>query len=247
MFKMSRAVTALFVAGIGLALAITLAACSQGGPVGYRNPSQGAPDGATPTCITVNLSGSPAPCNTGDQQVTAGPGLDSSGLCPPERECYTVQSSCGPVLCLLPDGVHCDDPLSCNPGDTQTQQGGPDCVGYPSPCYTKYLCAQSITCNSSASPYGGICSGTWTDAGVLEPPDASADGGDAGRKPCCGDGVIDDQYGEWCDVGNLNGMCLDTQGNPVNASCPLPSVGCNCPAGSYMYCTTICRLPAGDI
>ena len=53
---------------------ITLAACSQGGPVGYRNPSQGGTDGAAPTCISVNLSGSPASCNTGDQQVTPGPG-----------------------------------------------------------------------------------------------------------------------------------------------------------------------------
>jgi hypothetical protein len=208
MFKMPGTVTAPFVAGMGLALTISLAACSQGGPVGYKNPSQGGTDGAAPTCIEL-LSPSAGLCNTGDQQVTAGPGLASSGSCPPERECYTLQSSCGPVLCLLPDGVHCDDPLSCNPGDTQTAQWGPDCVGYPSPCYTKYLCAQSITCNNSASPYGGICSGTWTDGGVLEPPDASADGGNAGRKPCCGDGIVDIEYGEQCDMGSLNGVSED--------------------------------------
>ena len=217
----------------------------QGGQAGSTTTSQGGTGGSTTTCIDSVLLPH-APCNTGDQQVTAGPGLDSSGLCPPERECYTLQGGCGPKVCLLPEGVHCNDMLSCNPGDTPTTSADEQCQ-FPTRCYTNMLCAQSILCRATASPYGGNCSGIWSDGGILEPQDASAGSGDAGIGPCCGDGIIDDQYGERCDVGNLNGRCLDTQGNPVNASCPLPSVGCNCPAGSYMYCTTMCRLPAGDI
>jgi len=217
----------------------------QGGQAGSTTTSQGGTGGSTTTCIDSVLLPH-APCNTGDQQVTAGPGLDSSGLCPPERECYTLQGSCGPKVCLLLEGVHCNDMLSCNPGDTPTTPVDEQCQ-FPTLCYTNRLCAQSISCRATASPYAGSCSGIGSDGGILELQDASAGSGDAGTRPCCGDGVIDDQYGEWCDVGNLNGMCLDTQGNPVNASCPLPSVGCNCPAGSYMYCTTMCRLPAGDI
>ena len=78
---------------------------------------------------------------------------------------------------------------------------------------------------SAASGYGGICSGTWS-----EPPDASADGMDGGRIPCCGDGHVDEQYGEMCDLGNLNGLSLDASGNPTDAA--------GCPA-----CTTNCSVP----
>jgi hypothetical protein len=125
----------------------------------------------------------------------------------------------------LPEGVHCDDPLSCNPGDTQTTSD--NCDDYLT-CYIQGLCTQFIYCTRSASQYAGICSGTWSDAGILEPPDASADGGDAGRLPCCGDGIVDYQYGEMCDFGPLNGQCLDGQGKPVASG-----VGCT-------YCSTDC-------
>jgi hypothetical protein len=50
--------------------------------------------------------------------------------CPAERECYTLYG-CGPVMCLLPQGLHCDDPLSCNPGDTQIPQWDQSCAEYP--------------------------------------------------------------------------------------------------------------------
>jgi hypothetical protein len=202
----------------------------QGGQSGSATTSHGGAGGSTPTC-TDSVLLPHASCNAGDQQVAAGPGLDSSGLCPPERECYTLQGVCGSVVCLLPDGVHCSDLVSCNPGDMQIPKWDPGCVGYPSPCYTNYLCTQSITCKNSASPYGGVCSGTWSDAGVLEPPDASADGSDAGRIPCCGDGIVDDQYGEMCDFGPLNGKCLDPQGNPTSGGC------------SFLYCSPNCMMP----
>jgi hypothetical protein len=226
MFKLQTAVAAIFVAGVGLALTITLAACSQGhtsqdATGGATTASQGGTGGSTPGC-TVYPS-----CNPGDQQVTSGPGLDYSGDCPPERECYSLVNTCGSTLCVLPAGVHCDDPVSCSPGDTPTTLGDPDC-GVQAFCYTNRLCAQSIRCR--LGPYGGICSGTWSDGGVLEPPDASADEGDAGRIPCCGDGIVDYHYGEICDFGPLNGKCLDSQGNPTSGGCSI-------------YCSPNCTMP----
>lgn len=60
--------------------------------------------------------------------------------------------------------------------------------------------------------HAGSCSGTWSEGDFLEPPDASADGDEGGTMPCCGDGIMD--QGEQCDVGTLNGMCLDVLGEP---------------------------------
>ena len=93
--------------------------------------------------------------------------------------------------------------------------------------------------------HAGACSGTWSEGVFLEPPDASADGDDVGTMPCCGDGIMD--QGEQCDVGTLNGMCLDVQGNPVgypdNPGCqPFPA-SCNCPADTMVLCSTMCRIP----
>jgi|ERR1700690_745458 len=228
MFKMPTAVAVLFVAAlVGLACS-SRAPISQGGQAGSTTTSQGGTGGSATTCAELP---SPAYCNTGDQRVTVGPGLDSSGLCPPERECYTLQPRCGPVLCELPEGVHCNDSLLCNPGDTPTTSADEQCQ-FPTLCYTNRLCAQSILCRATASPYGGICAGTWSDGGILEPPDASAGSDDAGTRPCCGDGVPDWDYGEECDFGNLNGVPLDTTSWPWT---PNPS--------GLVWCDSNCRNP----
>ena len=258
MFKTPTTVTALLVAGMALALAITLAACSQGGT--FRSTSQGGTGGST--TISQGGTGGSAPicavypsCNPGDQQVTSGPELDYSQDCPPERECYSLSIPCGSTLCVLAAGLHCNDLLLCNPGDTPNTWAA--CVKYPSYCYTNQLCTQSISCESSASPYGGICSGIGSDAGISETGDASADGNDAGRKPCCGDGIVDNEYGEQCDMGKLNGLCLDQSLAPLasgenlgDAGCPLGPWGiladtpmCICPENSSVLCTTTCLIP----
>jgi hypothetical protein len=176
----------------------------------------GGTGGQGPMCAAYRM------CNPGDQQV----GMD----CPAERECYSLSVSCGSggyntTTCVLPESLHCNDPLLCNPGDTPTTSDS--CVGYPSPCYENRLCTRSIYCRRPTGPYGGICSGTRSDAGILELPDASVDGSAAGRIPCCGDGIVDYQYGEMCDFGPLNGQCLDSQGPVVNW------VGCT-------YCSPDC-------
>jgi hypothetical protein len=61
---------------------------------------------------------------------------------------------------------------------------------------------------------------------------ARADGGDAGTRPCCGDGVPDLVYGEECDFGNLNGVPLDTTSWPWT---PNP--------GGTVWCDLNCRNP----
>jgi len=161
------------------------------------------------------------PCNPNDQRVTSGPESDYSGDCPPERECYSLPGfdgfghKCGSALCVVPEGVHCNDPLSCNPGDTPAISTDEDCA-FASLCYRKVLCAQSLLCIVATSACAALQSGTWTDGGVLEYPDASADGNHAGRAPCCGDGIVDPQSGEMCDLGPLNGVAVDVNGNPTD-------------------------------
>jgi hypothetical protein len=97
--------------------------------------------------------------------------------------------------------------------------------------------------------HAGACSGTWSEGVFLEPPDASADGDEGGTMPCFGDGTVD--QGEQCDVGTLNGMCLDVLGNPVgypeNADCQSFPASCNCPADTMVLCSTTCRIPWIDL
>ena len=189
----------------------------QGG-TGGSTTSQGAPDGSTPTCLVF-----PA-CNTGDQQVTSGSRLDYSGDCPPERECYSLPAfdgiaNCGSVLCVLPEGTHCDDPLLCNPG---YKQAPPYMYcGSSNFCDTEKLCAQFILCIPLGYP--AVCSGTWSP------------GGDAGTIPCCGDGLVD--RSEQCDFGEANGACFDSSGK--FAGYPGDT---GCPPDTQVYCSTECTL-----
>jgi hypothetical protein len=232
MFKMSTAVTAIIVAGLVGLSPVFLAACTESCGLAPCGPPY-------PGCN----------CNPGDQQVT-GPESGYSGPCPTYRECYSPTNFadagdyCGSTLCMLPKGRHCDDTLSCNPGDIQMLQGDETCVDYPSICYTQYLCTQSITCRNPEIQYGG--------AGGRQPGE---------RPPSCGDGIVEIDQGEECDMGNLNGVCFDAnasgsppdagQGNPADAGCPLGSWDldgmqiCNCPQGTKVFCTTTCYLTPG--
>ena len=140
-------------------------------------------------------------CNPGDQQVGFAPGSEYTDLsdCPAERECYTLGDNCGSILCVVPQDIHCDNPLSCNPGDTPTVSNDP-CVGRPSPCYENKLCSQTILCR-----YG-------TDAGVdasgkPKPDSSSQTEGAPHPQPCLPGEVL---Y-EYRDI-----LC-----NPQYPYCPL--------------------------
>jgi len=149
------------------------------------------------------------------------------------------------IVCSAPGGAtagQCDASPSCNPGDMPITSDE-DC-GFTAICYTNVVCGQSFLCRAATS--ARICGGTRTDAGILEPQDASADPDDGGTTPCCGDGSINADNWERCDLGNLNGMCLDAQWNPVgypeDMSCQSRSVLCNCPAGTSVLCSTMCTI-----
>jgi len=172
----------------------------------------------------------PGPCNSGDQSVAAKTQDFSIPACPEGRECYTLQMGCGWNLCMVPDGVHCNE-LTCNSGDTPATGVDGECEVLPF-CYTKILCSHSILCKPSASQYAGICRDPSSDGGSLEPLDASADGDDAGIMHCCGDGLVERVYGEDCDFGNLNGVPLDTSSSPWTAN----------PKG-IVWCDSHCRNP----
>jgi len=150
------------------------------GPGGVGDGSTGGtgvPAGPVPTCKAYPGYG----CNPGDREIGVSFASyygDQSTDCPSGRECYSLGGNCGSILCVLPEGVHCSDSLLCNPGDTQIAQWGPDCVGWPSPCYTKKLCMQQ----STACRHG-------TDAGVdasgkPEPDSSSQRVGAPHPQPC---------------------------------------------------------------
>jgi hypothetical protein len=206
-------------------------------------------------------------CNPGDQQVASTIGLTSSETvdlsrnCPVERECYSVSGTAGQILCMLAEGAHCDDLPRCNPGDAQVTSWGYsytqialDAIGCPDPgrCYKVSLCSQSILCRTAAD--AGVppvvCSGTWSDGIPLEPSAASDAAGDGGPIPCCGDGIVNVDSRERCDLGSLNGMCLDAQLNPVghpeDMSCQSVTVLCKCPAGTSVLCSTMCTFATID-
>ncbi|MGO9291479.1 MAG: DUF4215 domain-containing protein [Polyangia bacterium] len=57
-----------------------------------------------------------------------------------------------------------------------------------------------------------------------------AGGCDGGPMGYCGDGIIQSYLGESCDLGELNGVHLDGNGNPTDG-------------GGWVYCSTSCLLP----
>ena len=122
----------------------------------------------------------------------------------------------------------CDSPLLCNPGDTLILAWDASCGETPNFCYDKTLCAQSFVCETWRTT---TCSGTSSDGGLLGTQGAPAGGSDAGRIPCCGDGILDADHGEQCDLGPLNGVRLDANGNPTGP-------------GGCMYCSTDCIVPS---
>ena len=171
-------------------------------------------------CGTISV------CITGQTVTSVQRNEDLSGDCPAERECYSLYNGCSTTLCALLEGMHCSDP-SCNPGDTQIPSYAADCGTPTKFCYPRILCAQSIVCETWRT---AACSSTSSDAGILEPQDASAAESDVGRTSCCGDGIVDPDHGEQCDLGPLNGACIDSSGHPV----------AGCPAGTSILCLWNC-------
>lgn len=181
-------------------------------------------------------------CNPGDQQVASGVRTfydyvktDLSGDCPAGRECYSLDGSTGPILCMLPEGEHCNDPLSCNPGDTQAEDAEAGCATTaPSPCYKARLCTQFVLCKSAADAGmpAVVCTGVWSDGLSFATPGPSADGGSATSPHCCGDGIVDRD--EECDLGDLNSVPVDTSSWPWTAN----------PKG-IVWCNSQCRNPNG--
>jgi len=156
--------------------------------VGTNGPNQdsgtgGQADATDSPFSQGGMCGAIPECNPGDQQVGSTPGSEYADVsdCPAERECYSLGDNCDSILCVVPLGVHCDDPLSCNPGDTPTVSND-SCVGHPSPCYENKLCTRSILCR-----YG-------IDAGVdASVPDSGVDASapDAGVDREMTDGEMD--------------------------------------------------------
>jgi hypothetical protein len=82
-------------------------------------------------------------------------------------------------------------------------------------------------------------------------------GCDAGPPPYCGNGILEANGGEQCDMGALNGVCLDNlsltppdagPGNRDDAGCPFgfwnygSTQVCDCPPGTSVFCTATCMI-----
>lgn len=133
---------------------------------------------------------SEARCNVGGLVVEELGNADLSKECPAERECYALYNRCTSSLCVLPEGVHCTDKITCNPGDTEASLDG-YCSQFP--CYNVQLCTNTIWCKYA------------TDAGVAASSSDAAVGGDAMAVGYCGDGIVQANLGEQCDWGAQNG------------------------------------------
>ena len=157
--------------------------------------------------------------------AVAGPGRNPNV---PGQKRGTIIWGHGSILCMVPAGVHCDDPLSCNPGDTQTTI---DDIGWTN-LYRAHLCGQVVLCKSAADAgvHAAVCTGIWSNGTAAGSPNASADGGDAGSMHCCGDGLIDP--GEECDFGDLNDVPVDTSSGFL-----IPN------ASGIVWCDSTCQNP----
>ena len=126
-------------------------------------------------------------CNPGDYQIGQGLGplhLSPGGLSSGTRVLY-LAIPMWPNPVHVPQGVHCNDPLSCNPGDTQIPQWTQDCAEPPNSCYFKRLCSQqSIICRYAAD--AGV------DAGASDASAGAVDTGvDVRTIPSCGNGILE--------------------------------------------------------
>ena len=132
-----------------------------------------------------------ATCNVGEIVVAEQGNADLSKDCPAERECYALYNRCASALCVLPEGVHCTDELTCNPGDIEESLDA--CAQKSTDCYNKQLCTRTIYCKYA------------TDAGVAAFSSDAAVGGDAMAVGYCGDGIVQADLGEQCDWSAQNG------------------------------------------
>ena len=109
---------------------------SEAGSTSGQGGAAGSPSGQG-GCNAIAM------CNSGQTVDYQQGSVDLYGECPAERECYSLNSGCYTTLCVLPDGVHCNEPVSCESGDTPTTADDQDCSGHPSACYTK-MCGHAL-------------------------------------------------------------------------------------------------------
>ena len=227
------------------------------GPAGTIGTGGSRTDGGTAGSSGTGGTGGQGPicpvypkCNPGDQQMD----MD----CPSGRKCYLMGVSCGPVQNTIICAFGVDAGV-----DAATPDAGLD-VRTMRPCGDGVL-DPGEQCDDGNTNSGDGCNAfcqieaRWqcpTPGQLCIPCGTNAC--DAGPVGYCGDGILQTDRAELCDLGPLNGVCLDQQsrtppdadqGSVGDAGCPLGSWDwdgtqvCNCPAGSRVLCTTTCQYP----
>jgi len=211
----------------GASMGSTGGTIGSGGSNGSGGTAGGSGTGGTggqgPICASYRM------CNPGDQQV----GMD----CPAERECYTLSVSCGldqynTITCAYgaDAGV---DAAAFDAGVDVTVDGR-----------TMRSCGNGILepnqgekCDDGNTNNGDGCNAICQIEAGWECPTpgqscirCGANGCDAGSVGYCGDGILQINLGEECDLGPLNGMHLDQNGDPTDAGgCPSCTANCMIP------------------
>jgi len=249
-----------------------------GGTIG-----SGGVNGGHPSCGNGVLE-PPEKCDDGNRGNGDGCSslceIELNYICPsPGQPCFDT-AVCGDGI-VTPD-ESCDDGNTVSSdgcsGDCQRIDPGWQCPISGRPC--SQICSfgpldGSVPCSDANDLVercgdGIVTAGEGCDCGdgtVAVPAGCLGPNGDNTYGGCttkctwghrCGDGHVDMNFNELCDLGNLNGACLDYQsgipqdageGSPGDAGCPLGSFDwdgtpvCNCPAGTMVLCTTACQYP----
>jgi len=132
-------------------------------------------------------------------------------------------------------GLACNSGLKTSTGDASAAKGG---------LAGSFMSGGAGGGSIGSGGAGGAGTGDTSGAigsGGISGTDASVDVGarDAGY---CGDGIVETYLGEACDLGALNGVCLDLQMNPVDAGSRQNPEDLRCPDGTGVVCTTGCFL-----
>ncbi len=195
------------------------AGSSDTGGTGGQGGTAGSPPSQGGICALYPM------CNPGDHQVAMGIGRDYTfppGTCPAERECYSLNVGCGPILCMVSQDAGVDagasdagvDASGKPEPDSSSQRAG---APHPQPCLAGEVLNFGEMCPCVAGP--PLCSSSFCeprgDGWCYTQCTPPQQGGSCAGGLICGPIMI---FGGG-DVGYNYYLCDGPIGAPVGAAC----------------------------